>query len=85
MHKDKFKTKPSTKEYVEGWNRIFGKKEQSPKPSGSKAPNVADVRGPMPAFYMHHKSTPPSFHHDGMKRDGPRFSNEKWVPYKKKG
>ena len=85
MHYDKLKTKPVTKKYSEGWNRIFGKKEHSPKFSGSKAPNVADVRGPMPTFYMHHKSTLPSFHHDGMKRDGPRFSNEKWVPYKKKG
>ena len=83
MHQDKFKTKPVTKKYVEGWNRIFGKKEQSLEPSKSKAPNVADARGPVPEFYRYHKSTPPSFHHDGRKRDGPRFSNDKWVPYKK--
>ena len=83
MHQDKFRTKAATKEYIEGWNRIFGKKKQSSKPADSKAPNVTDVRGPLPAFYRDNKSTAPTFHHDGRKRDEPRFSNEKWVPYKK--
>jgi|GEM_PF-7061646 len=84
MHQDKLRTKAVTKKYIEGWNRIFGRKKREPEPSESKVPNVADVRGPLPAFYRHHKSLPPSFHHDGRKRDGPRFSNEKWVPYKKR-
>jgi len=51
MHQDKFKTKPITKKYVEGWNRIFGKKKQSLKPSERKAPNVADAKGSLPAVY----------------------------------
>ena len=104
MHQDKLKTrrrsfgeasrnyKPTTNEYIKGWNHIFNKslkdksfrKKSKSGPSESKVPIVADVRGPMPAFYMHHKSTPPTFHHDSRKRDAPRFSNEKWVPYKKK-
>ena len=33
MHQDKLKTKPTTNEYIKGWNLIFGKKEQSSKPS----------------------------------------------------
>ena len=89
MHQDKLKTKPTTNEYIKGWNRIFNKslkdksfrKKNKSVPSESKALNVTDVRGPMPAFYMHHKSTPPTFHYDSRKRDAPRFSNEKWAPY----
>ena len=93
MHQDKLKTKPTTNEYIKGWNRIFNKslkdksfrkKSKHQAPSESKAPIVADVRGPDPEFYRHYKSTPPTFHHDSRKRDAPRFSNEKWVPYKKK-
>ena len=93
MHQDKLKTKPTTNEYIKGWNRIFNKslKDKSFRkeskhqaPSESKAPIVADIRGPDPEFYRHYKSTPPTFHHDSRKRDAPRFSNEKWVPYKKK-
>jgi hypothetical protein len=44
MHQDKFRTKPATKKYINGWNRIFGKKKQSSKPADSKAPNVSDGR-----------------------------------------
>ena len=93
MHQDKLKTKPTTDEYIKGWNRIFNKslKDKSFRkeskhqaPSEIKAPIVADIRGPDPEFYRHYKSTPPTFHHDSRKRDAPRFSNEKWVPYKKK-
>ena len=93
MHQYKLKTKPTTDEYIKGWNRIFNKslKDKSFRkeskhqaPSESKAPIVADIRGPDPEFYRHYKSTPPTFHHDSRKRDAPRFSNEKWVPYKKK-
>ena len=36
MHQDKFRTKPATKKYIEGWNRIFSKKKQSPKPAEKK-------------------------------------------------
>ena len=93
MHQDKLKTKPTTNEYIKGWNRIFNKslkdksfrkKSKHQAPSESKAPIVADIRGPDPEFYRHYKSTPPTFHHGSRKRDAPRFSNEKWVPYKKK-
>jgi hypothetical protein len=31
MHYDKLKTKPVTKKYIEGWNRVFGKKKQLSK------------------------------------------------------
>jgi hypothetical protein len=47
----------------------------------TKSRNAGEAR---PAFYRHHKSYPPSFHHDGRKRDAPRFGNIKWVQYKKK-
>jgi hypothetical protein len=31
MHQDKLKTKPATKKYIEGWNRVFSKKKQLSK------------------------------------------------------
>ena len=37
---------------------------------------VSKARGSVPAFYMDHKSTAPTFHHDRRKVDEPRFTKD---------
>ena len=37
---------------------------------------VSKARGSVPAFYMDHKSTAPTFHHDRRKVDEPRFAKD---------
>jgi len=37
MHRDKLKTDPANKEYIDGWNRIFNKKEEVVKPKKKTA------------------------------------------------